>query len=697
MQTELRQFIGSARYHKTSVLRVAELLPKDDAALDELIAEIVSAANQTEFIYVVMAALSTERPVSVRHLPRGAMLMPHWLFLGWIAWHMTSELAEPLLDAVQHTQLARDVEATALYVIAAWCQQHRNGVMPDGVMAAARALARIKSAEKTGLPQMIQMTATLRALAALTQDASLTAIMLQHQGEPSVAGVKKFMAETLGQFYGEVVAGVLPDAPANTLAVGTTMRRAVARIGRNDPCPCGSGKKYKHCCHAKDQERLHHSSGVVGQTREEVEASPEQHLTGARLEKTTGAEMLRLEPRKIPKELVVPYLMRLCGFCLFDRLAEAFEQRDYSEDLNEVWNFALFHVMRSGRRDILERMIRWRPDAAENEKQLHPGARLLLAQGDPARYLERLEELSLEALQTEDSETLEKFAYGVMVSTRLKALGIFVSRSMLPLLKQRESSFLFNQILEARDKLNLSPDDPFGDIVDKLFASHEIEKESAELRKARQNLGVKAQEVRELKDSLERLQKEIVRREQKREMRMQAAPTAKSPPVDEQALKEIRQKVEELKSTLKERHHERNELRRELQKAHTDLETSRQNAAPATPEETETPDREDELLLPQGVPEVHPVRLVEFPKNFQQTLAGFPRQVARAAIIMAGRLAAGEPAAFVGALRLKQVSDVMRQRIGSDYRLLFRLHPGHVQIIDLINRKDFDRRIKTLA
>jgi uncharacterized protein YecA (UPF0149 family) len=19
-------------------------------------------------------------------------------------------------------------------------------------------------------------------------------------------------------------------------------------IGRNDPCPCGSGKKYKHCC-----------------------------------------------------------------------------------------------------------------------------------------------------------------------------------------------------------------------------------------------------------------------------------------------------------------------------------------------------------------------------------------------------------------------------------------------------------------
>ncbi|MBR6914862.1 MAG: SEC-C domain-containing protein [Clostridia bacterium] len=23
-----------------------------------------------------------------------------------------------------------------------------------------------------------------------------------------------------------------------------------AKVGRNDPCPCGSGKKYKKCCGA---------------------------------------------------------------------------------------------------------------------------------------------------------------------------------------------------------------------------------------------------------------------------------------------------------------------------------------------------------------------------------------------------------------------------------------------------------------
>jgi uncharacterized protein YchJ len=26
---------------------------------------------------------------------------------------------------------------------------------------------------------------------------------------------------------------------------------AARHVGRNDPCPCGSGKKYKHCCGAR--------------------------------------------------------------------------------------------------------------------------------------------------------------------------------------------------------------------------------------------------------------------------------------------------------------------------------------------------------------------------------------------------------------------------------------------------------------
>ncbi|MEA1971448.1 MAG: preprotein translocase subunit SecA, partial [Thermodesulfobacteriota bacterium] len=34
----------------------------------------------------------------------------------------------------------------------------------------------------------------------------------------------------------------------DTGAAQTTVKREGKKIGRNDPCPCGSGKKYKHCC-----------------------------------------------------------------------------------------------------------------------------------------------------------------------------------------------------------------------------------------------------------------------------------------------------------------------------------------------------------------------------------------------------------------------------------------------------------------
>jgi uncharacterized protein YecA (UPF0149 family) len=32
------------------------------------------------------------------------------------------------------------------------------------------------------------------------------------------------------------------------IVVSSTITRNGNRIGRNDACPCGSGKKYKQCC-----------------------------------------------------------------------------------------------------------------------------------------------------------------------------------------------------------------------------------------------------------------------------------------------------------------------------------------------------------------------------------------------------------------------------------------------------------------
>lgn len=34
-----------------------------------------------------------------------------------------------------------------------------------------------------------------------------------------------------------------------------TIRKQGADVGRNDPCPCGSGKKYKQCCLTKEPKK----------------------------------------------------------------------------------------------------------------------------------------------------------------------------------------------------------------------------------------------------------------------------------------------------------------------------------------------------------------------------------------------------------------------------------------------------------
>ena len=38
-----------------------------------------------------------------------------------------------------------------------------------------------------------------------------------------------------------------PVAPRAGAPIGAP-QKAAPKVGRNDPCPCGSGKKYKKCC-----------------------------------------------------------------------------------------------------------------------------------------------------------------------------------------------------------------------------------------------------------------------------------------------------------------------------------------------------------------------------------------------------------------------------------------------------------------
>ena len=52
----------------------------------------------------------------------------------------------------------------------------------------------------------------------------------------------------------KVIVGVEPDQPESTADLTTLMQggatpmRREQTVGRNDPCPCGRGRKFKKCC-----------------------------------------------------------------------------------------------------------------------------------------------------------------------------------------------------------------------------------------------------------------------------------------------------------------------------------------------------------------------------------------------------------------------------------------------------------------
>ena len=168
---------------------------------------------------------------------------------------------------------------------------------------------------------------------------------------------------------------------------------------------------------------------------------------------------------------------------------------------------------------------------------------------------------------------------------------------------------------------------------------------------------------------------------------------------DEQALHDLRFKVQKLKGELKERHEERIALRQALREAHSRIEPAASGWPAATGASRDGhpgTDPETEHLLPEDPAQVQPVRLPEFPRKFQQTLESFPRHVARNALAMIGGLAGGDLDAFTGVLRLKACPETYRQRIGINHRLLFRFTADRLVVIDLIDRRDLDRRIKSL-
>lgn len=692
MDEALLKRARECKFTRSAIRELAEQIPPDDEEINQLLARAVSARDELAFTHLLLAALEAGRKVEAGHLVEGTNLLPNPAIVGAAAMHVSGQAGQALIEAVDRGGLPREWETAALLMAGAWFQEHSPGQIPPTLIARARIAAR--QAFDRPLAQL-----QLLGLADLLQDEGLRGILETVGCPKSDETSRKVMQLILDQAKGPVLQDV-PEESKHRVLSGYTVRRAAPRIGRNDPCPCGSGKKYKQCCLGKDEQRLLQSSSVPGMTLEELRENPERHLTKERLMEMQSYELARLDPAKVGPALLPILVNELLVCAEYEAAVSLFEKLATPPILAGHWRDALRRVSDAARLDLAQRLLKVRPESAPILQDLELSTRLLLESQNPNPALDMIEAEAMKALRSDRPAELVDLAYSLLAS-RYPALGILVTRSVVPLAEFFDAITLFDVLLETRDKLNLFTPEPFDAIIEQRFHDETSGKtgDSKALSEAHRHLDEKNQEVRKLKTDLEALHRELEKREQQPPPPPAPAPAVAPPsPGDDRALSDLRRRVDSLREELKQRHNERNQLRRELQAAMVDNEALRQKASQsAAPAPAESPPEEDQLLMPEESLGPQPVRLPEFPRKFAETISSLPKQVGHAAMALIGRLAGGEASAFIGIKRLHANHHIMRQRVGADYRLLFSLKPGVLEVIALVNRRDLERKIKSLT
>jgi preprotein translocase subunit SecA len=93
--------------------------------------------------------------------------------------------------------------------------------------------------------EIVQMIARVR----IRSEEEVQAMEQQQraQAEAQAAAMQFQHAEAAGFAAGEAAANPDSDVATQMPAMQMPMHRDEPKVGRNDPCPCGSGRKYKQC------------------------------------------------------------------------------------------------------------------------------------------------------------------------------------------------------------------------------------------------------------------------------------------------------------------------------------------------------------------------------------------------------------------------------------------------------------------
>lgn len=677
---DVRVLIARAAMSQEDLQEIAAVLPPDEAQLHAWLEGVQKLHRESEFTYLIYAAALAGRELQASLLAHEGIqfFQDDWPF-AWIASHMAGDVMAALLTTTTKGISSRR-SALAMVVAARWWKEHRPGkAFPTKLMASAYAL-------HTYTNLTPETRGIMQAFTAFVDDPKLTKLWCDKgaDGTHNQQAWKKHVVQWLDGPFTKLI----PEKEERAIVSTAPVRRAVEKIGRNELCRCGSGKKYKACCEKADLKRRSDSSQVAGKTRSEIYAEA-AHVTVARLATMDLTELHELKAEELPEALQEEFIRQLVKYESFHAAAHAFQQFGVTERLHELWTLALRSAARRWDTEAVERLVYARPEAEEKTDDLELAIRLILASRAPKKFMEILEAESLRLLEAHDSQGLRDLTAALTWSP-YPALGIMVARGTLLLTDPEHSAWIFNEIRSVRGDLGLPLEDETADLLDERAARAPAGESNPQLEEAQAKLERKAAEMRQMQEKFAALERDLTLRE-KRERRTVEAPQTNGDVKDE-IVRELRAKKDWLEARLREGGEERISLRRAVETLHGEVETLRA-AQPVASADSHDAEEAGEPLQVSGQ---QPVRLIEFPKKFNETLGRFPQKVGRAVMQHLGRIASGEPTAFMGLTKMYECDNVLRLRVAGDYRLLLALWPDRMQVLDVVNRRDLQTRLKTL-
>jgi hypothetical protein len=626
----------------------------------------------------------------------------------------SGELAVTLLPAIEDTQIAiRLLGSVESGLLDALLRASSSGRFTPGRQGLILFLAATLAGDPP--PDELRRRIRLAARADLDPEArTLVGLAALEVGDPDVLevahecargvdgpGGRRLRRDVLRRFRAPLREALPEDAPVERFA-GFTVRREEPRVGRNEPCPCGSGRKYKKCCIGKeDRTDETPDAAVPWGDRARLHRS----MTDDQFRALHPLELARLAPEELSTTRLIDAIQGLAPYRLFSEVDRFLAELDGRSDLpggrtpDEVRADVLVWTLTALDREATTRVLAGveRPESLALAADL--GLAVLARRPDA---LERIEEQAAEGLREPGSQALGKLCATLLFFS--PALGILASRGALDTCHDTDVERLLEAIEEARDHLLLPPGDPAWELYDLLSDRRILEQLQTSVAERSEQLAHEARELRRaaataraeeaaVRRELEQREAELARaltiaeesRAEVEEARRAAGPS----PED---VSRLRRKVEEFRDRIAAGNEERRALRRRLSSVRTRLAA----AAEREPEPAGEPEPDDLEVDHDADPDRRHVRLPSFGRELAEAVRSVPEHVARDAIVLAGALAGTDPAAWFTVKRIKSVEGVLSSRIGR-YRLLFRLvGDDGIAFLRLIHRRDLEVTLRRM-